>query len=246
MAPPVENRLLDDDVLAAIATSNLRDLDRALVAELTRDAHRIRVVAGTTVHDEGDAEPHFELLLEGFVRVYVTAPDGRTMTVRYCRPGAILGAVSLFARGFSLPATIQALVDSQFLQLDPVVVRQTVERDPVVAKAILTELSERVLAFIVEIPGSAFATVRQRVARHLLDLASDNRNAPRLVARVTQQELADAGGTAREVVVRILRDLRAEGIVRTRRDEIAILDPQRLLDETFSPPDVSDPTPNGT
>jgi CRP/FNR family transcriptional regulator len=245
MAPPLKGGLLDQDVLTALAASNLHDLDRAVIAELTRDAHRIRVVAGTTIHHEGDADPHFELVVAGFVRVYVTAPDGRTMTVRYCRPGAIVGAVSLFARRFSLPATIQALVDSELLLMDPTVVRRTVERDPTATRAILAEVSERALAFIVEIPGSAFATVRQRVARHLLDLASEHRGGPELVARVTQQELADAGGTAREVVVRILRDLRGEGVVQTRRDEIAILDPQRLLDETFSPPS-SPTTPSGT
>jgi CRP/FNR family transcriptional regulator, cyclic AMP receptor protein len=242
MAPPSEANVLGrDDVREAIAASNLRDLHSAVLAELTRDARRIHVVAGTTVHHEGDADPHFELLVTGFARVYVTAPDGRTMTVRYCRPGAIVGAVSLYAAGFSLPATIEALIDTELLLLDPAVVRRVVERDPAAAKAVLIELSERVMAFIVEIPGSAFATVRQRVARHLLDLASESRAGSDLVAHVTQQELADAGGTVREVVVRILRDLRAEGIVRTRRDEIAILDPQRLLDETFGPSGA--PTP---
>jgi CRP/FNR family cyclic AMP-dependent transcriptional regulator len=227
--------VLDRDVFAAIAASNLRDLDRTMVTELTRDARRIRFDAGTTVHHEGDADPHFELMLSGFARVYVTAPDGRTMTVRYCRPGAIIGAASLFATRFTLPAAIQALVDSEVLTLRPRIVRRLIETDPMVARAVLTELSERVLSFIVEIPGSAFATVRQRVARHLLDLASENQDGPELVAPVTQQELADAGGTVREVVVRILRDLRAEGVVQTRRDQIVILAPQRLLDETFQP-----------
>jgi CRP/FNR family transcriptional regulator, cyclic AMP receptor protein len=108
-----------------------------------------------------------------------------------------------------------------------------------VAYAFLGELSERVMSFIYEIPGSAFATVRQRVARHLLDLASERvpdcasdrpvRN--ELVVLQNQQELADAVGTVREVVVRVLRELRQEGIVRTGRDRIVIVDPARLTSQ---------------
>lgn len=52
---------------------------------------------------------------------------------------------------------------------------------------------------------------------------------PDLVARISQQEVADAVGTVREVVVRVLRDLREEGAVRTGRDGITIRDPERLF-----------------
>jgi CRP/FNR family cyclic AMP-dependent transcriptional regulator len=36
-------------------------------------------------------------------------------------------------------------------------------------------------------------------------------------------------GTVREVVVRVLRELRRDGVVRTERDRIVILDPARLV-----------------
>jgi hypothetical protein len=36
----------------------------------------------------------------------------------------------------------------------------------------------RVLSFVAELSGNAFATVRQRVARHLLDLASERQRGP--------------------------------------------------------------------
>jgi len=169
--------------------------------------------------------------VSGLIRVFVTARDGRTMTVRYCRAGALIGVVSLFASPFSLPATIQALTDAELLAFRPSVVQRAAERDARVARALLDELSERVLSFIAEIPGSAFATVRQRVARHLLDLASESQTGPELVAAVGQQDLADAVGTVREVVVRALRELRQAGRLETRRHEIVLLDPEGLLED---------------
>jgi hypothetical protein len=45
---------------------------------------------------------------------------------------------------------------------------------------------------------------------------------------VSQQELADAAGSVREVVARALRELRMAGIVDTTADSVVILDPARL------------------
>jgi CRP/FNR family cyclic AMP-dependent transcriptional regulator len=89
-----------------------------------------------------------------------------------------------------------------------------------------------VVSFMEEIP-SAFATVRARVARHLLDLASESQKGCEFVAAIGQQELAEAVGTVREVIVRALRELREEGLLRTGRAGIIILDPERLATEAF-------------
>jgi CRP/FNR family transcriptional regulator len=224
---------VDADVRAAVLKSHLHELPPDVLDELVTGAVRTKVPAGSITHREGERGPHLELVISGVVRVFVTAPDGRTMTVRYCRPGALHGAVSLFAARFTMPATAQALVDAELLKLSPAVVRRAVARDTRVAQALLGELSERVLSFFDEIPGSAFATVPQRVARHLLDLAAQRgpgRDAgTEMVVPVSQRELADAVGTVREVVVRVLRELRRDGVLRTERDRIVILDPTRLV-----------------
>jgi CRP/FNR family transcriptional regulator len=118
--------------------------------------------------------------------------------------------------------------------LSPTKVRALAHQDLRVAKALLVELSERARNFVNEIPGTAFATVRQRVARQLLDLASTTPPGAdpdgELAVHVTQQDLADAAGTVREVVVRTLRQLRDDGAVRTERDRIVILDPGQLTE----------------
>jgi CRP/FNR family transcriptional regulator len=224
---------LDGDVPAAVSASHLAGLRPGLVEAVLADAARLRVPAGATLRRAGDTGPHVELVVGGWLRIFVTAVDGRTLTVRYCRPGSLLGVASLFQPPYAMPASIQALTDADVLVLRPSVVRAAAEREHAVVRALAEELSERVLAFVGEIPGNAFGTVRHRVARHLLDLASERQHGPALVAPISQQALADAVGSAREVVVRVLRDLRAEGIVETRRSGIVITAPGRLLAETY-------------
>jgi CRP/FNR family transcriptional regulator, cyclic AMP receptor protein len=226
---------MDPDVRAAVSVSHLHDLPDQLLEDLFTGAVRTKIPAGTVAHREREDSPYLELVVAGVIRVFITAPDGRTMTIRYCRPGELLGAMSLFLTEFSEPATKQALVDAELVKLSPVTIHRAVERDARVARAFLIELSERARGFVAEIPGSAFATVRQRVARQLLDLAStrlfETGPAGELAVQITQQDLAAAAGTVREVVVRALRQLRESGAVRTERDRIMILDPALLAME---------------
>jgi CRP/FNR family transcriptional regulator len=218
-----------------VRASHLRDLPTEVLDELVEGAVRTKVAAGAVAHHALDADQYLELVITGVIRVFVTAPDGRTMTIRYCRSGELLGAMSLFCDGFTEPATKQALVDTELLALSSPKVRDLAHRDLRVSSALLVELSERAHNFVNEIPGTAFATVRQRVARQLLDLAStrehDSEPDGELAVHITQQGLADAVGTVREVVVRALRQLRDAGIVRTERDRIVLLDPGQLTEE---------------
>lgn len=158
---------------SAVSMSHLRGLPGEVLEELMGGAVRTKIPSGSLMHREGETARHLYLVVSGVVRVFVTSPDGRTMTVRYCRPGSLIGAMSLFASEFAMPGTTQALLDAELLKMSPEVVGRLAERDVRVARAFLSELSERAWSFIHEIAGSAFAAVRQRVARHLLDLASD-------------------------------------------------------------------------
>ena len=223
---------MDAALRKAVTQSHLGELPADVLERLLTDASRTKVPAGSITHRERDDVPHLELVVAGIVRAYVTSPEGRTMTIRYCRPGALMGALSLFSKEFVMPGTTQALVDAELLRMDPRRVRDLARSDVRVANALLVELSERASRFLFEIPGSVFASVRQRLARHLLDLASGS-SAPEggLEVRVSQQELADAVGTAREVVVRALRELREDGTVRTERNRIVLLDPNRLIQD---------------
>jgi CRP/FNR family transcriptional regulator, cyclic AMP receptor protein len=226
---------VDADLLAAVRASHLRELPPQVIDELFTGAHRTKIPAGEIAHRESEVGPYLELVLSGVIRVFVTAGDGRTMTIRYCRPGELLGAMSLFQTAFSEPATKQALVDAELLKMSPMTVRDAVQRDLRVAQVFLIELSERARGFAEEIPGNVFASVRQRVARQLLDLASTQPSEAgpdgELAVEITQQDLAAAAGTVREVVVRALRQLRESGIVRTERDRIVIADPAQLTVE---------------
>jgi CRP/FNR family cyclic AMP-dependent transcriptional regulator len=105
-----------------------------------------------------------------------------------------------------------------------------------VAWAVAEELNRRLYDTLQQTAVNAFGSVRQRVAAQLLDLASaQQRPEGRLVAQVSQRELADAVGSVREVVARVLREFRLAGLVATAPDSVLILDAARLHRESWSP-----------
>jgi CRP-like cAMP-binding protein len=75
--------------------------------------------------------------------------------------------------------------------------------------------------------GAGFESVRVRVARHLLDRATQTLEGE-VAVQATHQALADAVGTAREVITRLLRALREEGIIDNRGGLVIVVRPEEL------------------
>jgi CRP/FNR family transcriptional regulator, cyclic AMP receptor protein len=225
----VADREVDD----ALARSFLADLPAELVGRLRAEGERAYYPAGTTVYRAGD-DPRAALVVGGLIRVYLSSPAGRQVTVRYARPGDVLGIAVLVGGAGNFG--VQAVESSSVFRISARTLTGAARRDARVSWAIAEELNRRLYDVLEQTAVNAFGSVRQRVAAHLLDLASDGqRPGGRLVAQVSQQELADAAGSVREVVTRALRDLRLAGIVATAADSVMVLDPARLYAESGRP-----------
>ncbi|GIF51832.1 CRP/FNR family transcriptional regulator [Asanoa ferruginea] len=211
---------------AAVAASVLGTLPPALVDALLERGETVDFPAGGAIYRES-ASPRAWLVVDGLVRVYMTSPEGRQVTVRYARPGDVLGIAVLV--GGPADVAAQTLAPSRLFRVDAATLTAAGRRDPRVSWAIAEELNRRLYDTLQQTAVNAFGSVRERVAAHLLDLASaEQRPQGGLVAHVTQQELADAVGSVREVVARVLRDFRQDELVATRPDSVHILDPAGL------------------
>lgn len=219
--------------MAAMTGSFLGRLPSGLVDELLAAGDRTGYPAGSTIYREG-AAPRTMLVVDGLVRVYMRSPEGRQVTVRYARAGDVLGIAVLV--GGPADVCVQTLAESGLFRIDTARLTAAARADARVAWALAEELNRRLYESLQQTAINAFGSVRQRVAAHLLDLASaQQRPQGQLVARASQQELADAVGSVREVVARVLRDLRLAGLVATAPDRVDILDPAGLHDQSWNP-----------
>ena len=224
--------LADHETRRVLDQSFLGDLPREVNVALLANGDRADYPPGSTIYREGDP-PRTLLVLRGLLRVYMSSPEGRQVTVRYARTADVLGVAALVGG----PADVER-ADPRGRQRAPP--RRTAAAgrgaagrsglvgsgrgaEPALVREPPADGRQRVR---VGAPASGDASPRPRV-----DAA-----APRgtLVANVKQQELADAIGSTREVVARVLRDLRLEGLVATGPDSIHLLDPTGLQAERWS------------
>ncbi len=220
------------DALDELARDGLEEgflsaLPRSAADRLLDEAIRINVPAGALVYRDEES-PRLIVVVTGLLRVFLSSADGRQVTVRYARSGDVAGLVLVI--GGPAPESIQAMTSSLVVALRVDTLRALLATDPGVARACAEELSRQVHQLLEDISERAFLPVRQRLVRQLLLLAGSGPGR-HLVVEASQQELADAIGSVREVVTRNLHELHEDGLIDVSRDEVVLLDPTRMAEE---------------
>jgi CRP-like cAMP-binding protein len=211
---------------AAIAGSAIARFPVEARAELVARGTRLDAPARAVLYREGD--PAFSgIVVRGVLRIFVSADDGREFTLLWARPREWLG-YALVAGG-PMDVCAQALTDATIHVLPAELLRSLARADPVVAWEFSREVAARLRQVNAIVRMLAFMDLRQRIAQRLLELAFRQPAGTSLVAAVSQQELADAVGSPRTSVARVLADLRAEGLVRTVPTGVEVVRPERLV-----------------
>ncbi len=222
---------LDELTLDGIGSGFLVALPRAAAERLLAEAIRINVPAGALIYRE-DESPRLIVVIKGLLRVFLTSADGRQVTVRYARSGDVAGLALVV--GGPAPMSIQAMTSSLVVALRVDALRALLATDPGVARVCAEELVRQLYRALDDISEQAFLSVRQRLVRQLLLLATAGPGHD-LVVHTGQQDLADAIGSVREVVTRSLHQLHEEGLIDVSRDVVVILDPARMAEEAGEP-----------
>ncbi|HWU04962.1 MAG TPA: Crp/Fnr family transcriptional regulator [Streptomyces sp.] len=177
----------------------------------------------------------FGVVVDGLLRFYVHAPDGRSMTVRYAGRGELVGVRGLALETSTGPASQryggralngEALQNSTLLLLPRTTVTALARRRAELSWALTGEIARQAMLDQELIATNVFSPIRARVARHLLMLGV--KQGQELVLRVSHQEIADAIGSVREVVSRALCRFQDEGLVERRGRLTVLRDPRAL------------------
>ena len=202
----------------------LARLSYELIDELIRSSRPASYPAGTMLTTPGGAG--LALIVSGALRYYLPAANGRQLTVGYLGPGNVIGTVEKESTSLVRIQVIEPTI-LRHLQADRV--NALINRRPEFMQALLDEATHGLRHSFRVLAASAFTTVPARVARDIIERASLSgplRAGVHLI--VTQQSLADATGSVREVVSRALRSLSEEGVIATSPASVTVLDPDAL------------------
>jgi hypothetical protein len=124
----VDLEVHDAAVRAAIAGGRLASIRPAILGRFT-ESSVLTVIPGRARVPYDPRSQFLALVVEGLLRTFALAADGRQITLRYSRPGALVGTASLYAEN-AVFVQMQVLIDTRMLLLRPTQVRALALSEP--------------------------------------------------------------------------------------------------------------------
>ncbi|HZF21833.1 MAG TPA: cyclic nucleotide-binding domain-containing protein [Burkholderiales bacterium] len=174
----------------------------------------------TILVHEGDKSDQLYVVLSGKLKVFLSDGEGREITIDILGPDQYFGEMAL--EGEPRSASIMTTEASRLSVLERSQFRQFFATNPEAAYWLYLALVRRARNLTKSVGGLALLDVYGRVARLLLDNASEESGCLVVGERITQQEIAKRVGASRETVSRILTDLREGNYITIENDRIKI------------------------
>ena len=213
-APAAAPTLLE--VMRALAGSNQESIER-----------------GKTIFFPGDPAEKVYLLRRGAVRLSRVYESGEEITVALLRENSLFGVLSLLTgqRSDRFYHAV-AFTRVEMVTAPATSVRRAIEQDASVGLLLLQGLSSRILQTETMIETLTHRDMSSRLVSFLLVLCRDfgvpSSEGITIDLRLSHQAIAEAIGSTRVTITRLLGDLRNEGLVQIDRKKITVFDPIAL------------------
>jgi CRP/FNR family cyclic AMP-dependent transcriptional regulator len=207
------------DALASV--SLFAGLNRAELAPLAAMTVVRSYSGNAIIVSEGDRADSMYFVLSGRVKVYVADSNGREMVLSTQGSGSYFGDMMLDDGLRS--ASVMTLEPCRLGVLSREAFRDFLVKHPDTALALIKNLIQRTRSMNDRVRDLALLDVYGRVAKLLLSLAREVDGRLLIEERLTQQEIGERVGASREMVSRILKDLKVGGYVRLDGRRIVIL-----------------------
>lgn len=185
-----------------------------------------RVDRGTVVHNGGTECTGLLLVKSGQLRAYILSDEGREITVYrlFDRDMCLLSAWCMM-RSIQFDVIIEAEKDTELWIISPGVYQSMMQESAPVANYTNELMATRLSDVMWLIEQVMWKSLDKRVAAFLLEEVSiEGTNQ----LKITHEEIANHLGTHREVITRMLRYFRSEGMVALSRGVIEITAEKKL------------------
>lgn len=206
--------------------SNLSDDSRRRLEALPP----MTVPADTVLFRPGDAVQGYVIVLSGRIGVYLVGPNGREILLYDVTPGSSCIQSTLGLLGgedYSAEAVVEA--EARVVLLPRAAFLELLDCDPSFRKLVFSAFAQRMQSTMHILERVAFQPVDARLAEFLLSRAEAGE------IQATQQDIASAIGSAREVVSRRLDAMKRRGWLAHERGRVTILNADALrlaMDQT--------------
>lgn len=211
-------------VFCELTEGHLSILDQAKTSN-TYQPHQV-------IFYEGNQPFGLYCLTAGKVKIYKSDAEGHQDIVRLAGPGDILGYRCLLA-GEPYTATAETIEPAEVCFVDKATFMQILESHPPTAFRVMNKLARDIRSAEEQVTRVVHRSVRERMAEFLLVLrkkyGEETDEGIRINLSLTRAEWADLVGTTQESIIRLISELRHEGVISATGREIVLHDIPRLI-----------------
>lgn len=166
------------------------------------------------------------LVLSGQLRVYMTADNGREISILFLKPRESFNIMTVDEAGPSdIIPQLQAIENTVIAYIARSRITPLAYCVPELAEFIFETAAKNAQGILNCIEKHLFSSLRHSVARIILEQSERERSDN---IHITHEQIANHLGTTREVVSREMDHLRCAGMISTARGRIGIIDRARL------------------
>jgi len=209
------------------AYPQLADIQDDSWVDIIDHARLLEAEPNTTLFSGAATCNNFMLILQGTVRIYQTAEDGREITLYRVEAGelCILSLNSLLKnKSFNAIAITESNIEALVISSESF--KLIMNKSEAFRDYVISTLTERLCETIYLIQDTAFNHLNMRLACMLGGLFERNQGA---TLKITHQELAFELGTTREVISRILKEFEKQNCIKLSRGYITLASAEGLL-----------------
>ena len=193
------------------------DLLRALSAHATT---RI-FPKNTMVVSEGDrTTDSIYLIVSGRVKVFLCSADGKEIDLNVLEAGDYFGEMSLDQGPRS--ASVMTLERSELAVVPQAGFKKFLAENPEFAMQLILKLIARTRGLIKSVKSLALLDVSHRVARLLLEMATEENGKLIIKEKLSKRDIANRVGATREMASRVFKDLVTSGYIQMENKKITI------------------------
>lgn len=202
----------------------LAGLEDEARGKLARAAQPASLPKGAVLFRPGDVCRNYLMMIDGAVRVQMTAESGREIVLyRVARGETCILTTSCLMTRRDYGAEGVAESDCAALALDAGSFHDLLGCSALFRDFVFRSFGTRITGLLTLVEEVAFRRIDLRLARFLLDRAPGGGE-----LELTHQVIAVELGTAREVVSRQLKEFERRGLVGLTRGRVAVVDPAGL------------------
>lgn len=176
---------------------------------------------GVTVIDEGADADTFYIIESGKIKHVVSDDEGKEYILSMQGEGEHFGELSLIDSQ-SRSASVVTIEKTSLTVVSKKNLERCLSEHPELWFKLSWSLAQRIRNLTKNVKKFAFLDEHGRVARTLLELATEKDGELVIESRLTHQELANMVGASREVVTRIMKDLEAGNYIAVENRQITI------------------------